>query len=117
MFWLEYFSLFGINRYTLLFFKWKSNKDLLYNTRNSAQCYVGAWVGGEFGKEWMHVFVWLNPCTRILYPHRCICCPPKTITTLLILYTPIESKKFKKFKKKTLFLDPHLSFLDFCHRP
>ena len=89
MFWLEYFSLFGIDRYTLLFFKWKTNKDLLYNTGNSAQCYVVAWVGGDFGEECIHVSVWLNPCICILYPHICICCPPETITTLLIHYTPV----------------------------
>jgi len=27
---------FGINRYTLLYFKWIINKDLLYGTGNSA---------------------------------------------------------------------------------
>ena len=29
--------------------------------RNSAQCYVAAWMGGEFGGEWIHVYVWLSP--------------------------------------------------------
>ena len=28
---------------------------------NSAQCYVAAWMGGEFGGEWIHVYVWLSP--------------------------------------------------------
>ena len=28
---------FGINMYTLLYFKWITNKDLLYSTGNSAQ--------------------------------------------------------------------------------
>ena len=27
-----------------------------------------------------------------------ICCPPETITTLLISYTPMQNKKFKKKK-------------------
>ena len=31
---------FGINMYTLLYFKWITNKDLLYSTGNSAQYYV-----------------------------------------------------------------------------
>ena len=31
---------FGIDMYTLLYLKWITNKDLLYSTRNSAQCYV-----------------------------------------------------------------------------
>ena len=39
---------FGIVMYTLLYLKWMTNKDLLYCTGNSAQCYVAAWMGGEF---------------------------------------------------------------------
>ena len=27
------------------------NKDLLCSTGNSAQCYLAAWMGGEFGGE------------------------------------------------------------------
>ena len=42
---------FGIDMYTLLYLKWITNKDLLYSTGNSAQCYVAAWMGGEFGGE------------------------------------------------------------------
>ena len=45
---------FGKVVYTLLYLKWKINKDLLYITRNSAQCYVAAWMGGELGGEWIH---------------------------------------------------------------
>ena len=33
---------FGIDMYTLLYLKWITNKDLLYSTGNSAQCYVAA---------------------------------------------------------------------------
>ena len=40
---------FEMDVYTLLYFKWITNKDLLYNTWNSAKCYVAAWMGGEFG--------------------------------------------------------------------
>jgi len=29
--------------------------------RNSAQCHVAAWMGGEVGGEWIHVYVWLSP--------------------------------------------------------
>lgn len=46
---------FGMVMYTLLYLKWKTNKDLLYSTNNSAQYYVAAWMGGEFGGEWIHV--------------------------------------------------------------
>ena len=43
--------------YTLLYLKWITTKDLQYSTWNSAQCYVAAWMGGEFGGEWVHVYV------------------------------------------------------------
>ena len=58
--------------YTLLYLKWITNKDLLY-TGNSAQGYVAAWMGREFGVEWIHVYVWLSPllCTRGY--HNIIC--------------------------------------------
>ena len=46
---------FGVNMYKLLYLKWITNKDLLYSTGNSAQYYVAAWMGGEFGGEWIHV--------------------------------------------------------------
>ena len=29
--------------------------------RDSAPCHVAAWMGGEFGGEWIHVYVWLSP--------------------------------------------------------
>jgi len=47
--------------YTLLYLKWITNKDLLYSTWNSAQRYVAAWMGEEFGEERIHVYIWLNP--------------------------------------------------------
>ena len=37
------------------------NKDLLYCRGNSAKYYVATWMGGELGREWTHVYVWLNP--------------------------------------------------------
>ena len=52
---------FGMNMYTLLYLKWITNKDPLYSMWNSAQCYVTAWMGKEFGGEWIHVYVWLSP--------------------------------------------------------
>ena len=48
---------FEMDRYTLLYFKWIAIKDLLCSTWNSAQCYVAAWMGGEFGGEWMRAYV------------------------------------------------------------
>ena len=46
---------FGMDMYTLLYLKWITKKDLLYSTGNSAQCYVAAWMRGEFGGGWIHV--------------------------------------------------------------
>ena len=51
---------FGIVMYTLLYLKWITNKDLLYSTGNSAQCYVAAWMEGEFEEGWIRVYVWLS---------------------------------------------------------
>ena len=46
--------------HALLYLKWIIHKDLLYSTWNSAQCYVAAWMGGEFQGEWIRVYVWLS---------------------------------------------------------
>ena len=60
--------------YTLLYLKWMTNKDLLYSTWNSAQCYVVAWMGGGLGKnEYMYI------CMAESLPYL-----PETTTTLLI---------------------------------
>ena len=42
---------FGIDMYTQLYLRWITNKELLYSTGNSAQCYVAACIGGDFGGE------------------------------------------------------------------
>ena len=65
--------------YTLLYLKWITNKALLYSTWNSTQYYAAAWMGGEFGGEWVHI--WMAESLR---------CSPETTTTLLIGYTPIQ---------------------------
>ena len=57
-----------MDMYTLPYFKWITNKDLLYSTWNSAQCFVAGWMGGEFGGERMHEDVWLR--TRSFGPFR-----------------------------------------------
>ena len=36
---------------TLLYLKQITNKELLYSTGSSVQCYVATWMGGEFGGE------------------------------------------------------------------
>ena len=86
---------FGINMYTLLYLKWITSKDLLYSTWNSAQCYLAAWMGGEFGGECIHAYVWLRPWAADLkLLQHC----------LLICYTPIRKKKYK-----TILEDSHVS--------
>ena len=50
-----------MDRYTLLYSKCVTNKDLLPNTGNSAQCSVPAWMGGGFGREWIHTYARLSP--------------------------------------------------------
>ena len=47
--------------YTLLYLKLITNRDLLYSTWNSAQCYVAACIGEGFGGGQIHVYVWLSP--------------------------------------------------------
>jgi len=69
-------------------FKRITNRDLLYSTWNSAQCYVAGWMGGGV---WRGMDTWI--CMAESLP-----CSPKTITMLLIGYTPIQNKKFKKSK-------------------
>ena len=45
-------------------------------------------MGGEFGGEWIHVYVWLSPFVVHL----------QLSATLLISYAPIENQKFKQFE-------------------
>ena len=39
------------------YLKWITNKDLLYGTCSSAQRCVTEWMGGEFGGEWIPVYI------------------------------------------------------------
>ena len=62
-----------------------TKNDLLYSTGNSAQCYVAAWMEGEFGEE-------VDTCVCMAVS---LCGSPETITVLLTGYLPIQNKKFK----------------------
>ena len=73
--------------YTLLYLKWITNKDLLDSTWNSCSMLCGSLDGRE---------VWGRMHTCICVAES-LCGPPGTMTTLLIGYTPIQNKKFKKF--------------------
>ena len=58
--------------YTMLYLKRITNKDLLYSTGNSAQCYAAAWMGEGCGGEWIHVYVWLSPSATHLKLSHCL---------------------------------------------
>ena len=47
-----------MDMYTYLYLRWITNKDLLYHTGNSAQCYVAGWMGTELGGGWIQVYVY-----------------------------------------------------------
>ena len=86
---------FGMDTYRVLYLKWITNKDILYSTANSVQCYVAAWMGS------------LREMDTCICMAESLCCPPETITALLIGYTPIQNKKVLKNKiweKKRMFL-------------
>ena len=62
----------GIDMCAALYLTWITNKDLLQSTGNSAQCYVAAWMGGECGGKWIHVYVWLSPfAVHLKLSQRC----------------------------------------------
>ena len=42
-------------------FKTDNHLGPTYSTGNSAQSYVAARMGREFGREWIHVYLWLSP--------------------------------------------------------
>ena len=83
------FREFGKVMYILLYSKWITNKDLLYSTWNSAQCYVPAWMGGGVGGRMdTCMYVWLSPFTvHLKLSQHC--------------YTTIQNKKFKVKEKIT----------------
>ena len=50
---------FGMVMYILLYLKWVT-KDLLYSTWNPTECYVTAWMEGEFGEnEYTCMYGWI----------------------------------------------------------
>ena len=46
-----------MDMYTLIYVRWITNKDLLYNTGNSTQYSLMAYLGKEFKREWIYVYV------------------------------------------------------------
>ena len=77
---------FEMDMYAPPYSQWITNKDLLYSTGNSAQCYVPAWMGAGFGGEWMHG--WLNPFTAHL-----------KLSQHCLLISHYNIKSFKKYHR------------------
>ena len=42
----------GVNRSTRL-----TDTKHYTQAQGTAQCYVAAWIGGEFGGEWIHIYI------------------------------------------------------------
>ena len=73
-----------MDMYMLLYLKWITTRGLLSSTGNSARHYVAAWMGGEFGGKWIHVYVWLSPfAVHLKLSQHC------QSTILLSLPTPV----------------------------
>ena len=77
--------------------KWIINKDLLYSTCNSVQCYEGSLR--ENGS------IYVYGCSHNV-SLRCshtvsLRCSPENITTILICYTPKQNKNLKKNKDRS----------------
>ena len=72
-----------MDMFSFLYLIWITSKDPLHSIRDTAQCYVAAWMGGE------------STCVCMA---ESLCCSHETNTTLLISYTPIQNKKLKKKK-------------------
>ena len=58
-------KVFGINRYTLLYIKQVTNKDLLYSIGNYIQCLVITYNGKESEKEYRiyahtHIYIYID---------------------------------------------------------
>ena len=56
---------------------------------------MAAWIGGEFGGEWIHVYVWLNRFAvylKLLYFHLiCHSDPTEIERTLENVYSPLQA--------------------------
>ena len=72
----------GRDVYTLRSLKWRTNKDLLWTTGNSAQRHGPAWTGGSLGG--------MDPCMRVA---ECLRCSPGTAVTPLVGSAPTQNKK------------------------
>ena len=76
-----------MDMYTLLYLKWVPDKDLLYSTEISVQCYVAAWDGREIWER-------MDTCIRM---SELLCYAPE----LPQIYSSVKKKvKIRKGKTK-----------------
>ena len=76
------------SRHKLLYLKQITNRTTCSRERCSVLC--GSLDGRGFGGEWTHGYCMAES----------LWCPPETITTLLIGWTPIQNKKLNKIEGK-----------------
>ena len=63
---------FGVDRYTQLYLKGVSNKDLLYSTwKELCSVLCGSGMGGGLGGEWIHVYVWVPSAVCLKLSQYC----------------------------------------------
>ena len=75
---------FGMDMYTLLCLKWRTNQDLL--------CIKGTLLNVSGQPGWEGSLGSMDTCICVA---QTLHCSPETITILLIDYTPIQNKKVK----------------------
>ena len=79
----------GIGMCAWPYLKCITNKDLLQSTWKSAQCYVASWMGRSLGENgYMYMYGWVPSLFTWNYH------------TMLIGFTTIQNKKFKKLIKR-----------------
>ena len=95
---------FGMDMYSMLYLKRITNKDLLYSTGNSAQCYGGKLDEREdWGGMNACILMAESFCYTLKLSQHC----------LLISYTTIQNKKFKKLFTQGKYLFKNLPWLWF----
>ena len=72
----------GVDMHTLLYLKWITNKDLLYGTEWNGMEFCLMLCGNLDGRRAGRR---MDTCICMT---EALCCPPETITTLLIGYIP-----------------------------
>ena len=54
-----------------MLYQQQEHQDLLHSTGNSAQHYAAAWMGGEFGGEWIQIWMAESLAIHLKVPQHC----------------------------------------------